>query len=229
MTDMKLGKVRNQDLIDLEILVKNKTKTSIEIDFSSESIPYTNITFYPLKKIELSPEEQTSVIASFRVEKPTDEDLTPLRIIAKTSQEKATLFLWYFFFPKSSEIVINLDTSDAKIDGENYYVGESYNANGRVYVPSTIVFDYLGFERHYDVKTKCMTITLEATGDSLEFISGEKEVVVNGKPVPVEKLEMIRDMRMHYPIRFIGELIGYSISWDGTKKTVTLIWKKEEK
>ncbi len=125
------------------------------------------------------------------------------------------------------EVVIHLDSTYGFVNKENKFIGQSYNSHGRVYVSDNLIFEYLQFERNYNPDTKCMTLTSPNGKDTLQFISGKEEVIVNDVPVPIDKLDMIRDMRMHFPIRFIGEFLGYTVTWDGTQKTVTLVWKAE--
>jgi hypothetical protein len=124
------------------------------------------------------------------------------------------------------EIVINLDSKYGFINQESKFIGQSYNSNGRVYVSDNLIFEYLKFERNYNPDIKCMTLVSPIERDTLQFISGKEEVIVNGDPVSVDKLDMIRDMRMHFPIRFIGEFLGYTVTWDGTQNTVTFLWDK---
>lgn len=91
----------------------------------------------------------------------------------------------------------------------------------RVMVPLRGIFEALGAEVTWHPKTR--TITAHKGGNEVRLTIGEFTVWVNNDPsyslgLPPE----IRNDRTLVPIRFISELFGAEVTWDGSKRAVSI-------
>jgi len=100
------------------------------------------------------------------------------------------------------------------------------NIGGRLYIGFEFYIHNLGYICEYHPLTNGMTLFL---GDNtLYFENGRDNIIVNGIPVPTEKLKTIIGGRTILPLRFLAEYAGYTVTWDPAEEKVTLLWEAED-
>ncbi len=101
---------------------------------------------------------------------------------------------------------------------------------GRTLLPIRWVAEPLGAEVGWDGKEKKVTVSL---GDVfIELWIGKPIARVNGVEKPIDPnnpkvVPLILNGRTMLPVRFVAENLGADVLWDGTTKTVTIIYPKE--
>jgi hypothetical protein len=137
----------------------------------------------------------------------------------------------YWYQSDYRKIVVWKDkTSYESIDANNLQINDIQIPkiiNGRMYLEAKF-FPLLGYIFQLHIQ-KNIAATLRIDENTLYFESGKDTVVINGEPVPIDnKLDIIHDMRMFLPIRFLAEYAGYEVMWDPAEEKVTLLWDKLE-
>ena len=135
----------------------------------------------------------------------------------------------YWYQSDYRKIVVWKDkTSYESIDANNSQINDIQVpkiVNGRMYLEAKF-FPLLGYLFQLHIQ-KNIAATLRIDENTLYFESGKDTVVINGEPVPIDnKLDIIHDMRMYLPIRFLAEYAGYEVMWDPAEEKVTLLWDK---
>jgi hypothetical protein len=136
----------------------------------------------------------------------------------------------YWYQSDYRKIVVWKDkTSYESIDANNSQINDIQVPkiiNGRMYLEAKF-FPLLGYIFQLHIQ-KNIAATLRIDENTLYFESGKNTVVINGEPVPIDnKLDIIHDMRMFLPIRFLAEYAGYEVMWDPAEEKVTLLWDKD--
>lgn len=90
--------------------------------------------------------------------------------------------------------------------------------NGRTLVPVRALFEYLDARVTWDDILGQVLITSETAVIILNLESNIASV--NGNSVTLDAAPVVINGRTLVPIRFISETLGYSISWDGSSRTV---------
>lgn len=79
-------------------------------------------------------------------------------------------------------------------------------------------------------------VTCKANGTSLTFTPGSSEVLVeytggelpgDGQIFPMDCAPYIKGGRTYVPVRFLGEILGYEVGWDGQFQTAVLLDRDE--
>lgn len=97
--------------------------------------------------------------------------------------------------------------------------------SGRTMVPLRFVGEAFGAAFEYDAIFKI--IDIDFNGQEIKMQIGKKVAFVNGKEISLDVAPYIVNGRTLVPIRFISEVFGSNVTWDGTTKTVTIIYPKE--
>ena len=101
---------------------------------------------------------------------------------------------------------------------------------GRTLLPIRWVAEPLGADVSWDGKERKVTVSLNDTtielwiGKPLARVNGEYKLIDPNNPKVVP---MIIKGRTMLPVRFVAENLGADVLWDGTTKTVTIIYPKE--
>lgn len=92
---------------------------------------------------------------------------------------------------------------------------------GRTLVPIRVISENIGATVGWDGKSKTVTVTMNQKVVMLKI--GNKYATVNGKNINLDVPAKILNGRTLVPLRFIGESLGATVTWDGTTRTVTII------
>jgi len=101
---------------------------------------------------------------------------------------------------------------------------------GRTLLPIRWVAEPLGADVSWDGEERKVTVSLNDT--TIELWIGKPTARVNGEYKPIDPnnpkvVPMILNGRTMLPVRFVAENLGADVLWDGTTKTVTIIYPKE--
>jgi hypothetical protein len=96
--------------------------------------------------------------------------------------------------------------------------------DGRTMVPLRFIGEAFDAEFTYDSVFKIIDINFGS--DKIKMQIGKNIAFVNGKEIKLDVVPYIVNGRTLVPIRFISETFGAEVVWDGTTKTVTIIYPK---
>jgi len=96
--------------------------------------------------------------------------------------------------------------------------------DGRTTVPLRFVGEAFGAEFTYDSVFKIIDINFGS--DKIKMQIGKNIAFVNGIEIKLDVAPYIVNGRTLVPIRFISEAFGAEVVWDGTTKTITIIYPK---
>jgi len=97
--------------------------------------------------------------------------------------------------------------------------------SGRTLVPLRAIFEALQAVVDYNPTTK--TITAKKGNTTVTLTIGSKSATINGTSVTLDVEAQIINGRTLVPVRFVSEALGEDISYDPTKKQVTVTTKLE--
>lgn len=92
---------------------------------------------------------------------------------------------------------------------------------GRLLVPVRPIAIALNASIDWDSKQHEVTIRKENT--AIKLRTGSRTAKVNQKDVLLETSPIISNNRVLVPLRFIGEIFGASVAWDGQSRTVSIL------
>lgn len=99
--------------------------------------------------------------------------------------------------------------------------GEVRNVKGNVMIPIRVVVEELGFDVEWDKQTR--TVTIQQTGTVLKLVVDKTTATVNGKEIKLAAAPMLATDTTLVPLRFVGEQMGLTVSWNNEKKAAYLI------
>lgn len=101
-------------------------------------------------------------------------------------------------------------------------VPSPYIIQGSTLVPMKKIFEALGAKIiHWDNETKTVTATKNQT--EIKYTIGETEAWINGHKVTFASIPgTIKEGTTFVPLRFISELLGATVGYDGNSRTVTI-------
>lgn len=108
------------------------------------------------------------------------------------------------------------------INGSNvtFTAGSPYLKNNSVLVPFRVVFEKLGLQVLWDVKTGTVTGTGSNLAISLKI--GSNRATVNGTVKKLTTAPVSTNGTTYIPLRFIAEATGGTATWDATSRSVTI-------
>lgn len=107
------------------------------------------------------------------------------------------------------------------------FAGAVKNVDGRIMVPFRPILQAMGAEVSYDTATK--TVSAVTSHNEFSFTIGQKEISIKENGVTTKKTMDVAPFinkaegTTYVPVRFIGESMGYFVSWDAQSKTVIII------
>lgn len=141
---------------------------------------------------------------------------------------KTFIFLLFFIFlcfPSLGKAAPGSRTVSKPI--EIYMDGKKLNADvspvildGRALVPLRVISENLGASVNWNNTAKTVDITT-FSGKILLKIN-DKTAIINGQKVALEVPATIIKGRTMVPLRFIGESLGATVSWDNTRRVVSI-------
>lgn len=96
--------------------------------------------------------------------------------------------------------------------------------NNRVLVPVRVIFDEFGADVRWDNSLRQAIITTKKS--VIIFTIDSKYAYVDGVSFLLDSPAKIIDNRTFVPIRFLSERLKYNVSWNATKRTVTITGNK---
>ncbi|MBD2845052.1 copper amine oxidase N-terminal domain-containing protein [Paenibacillus sp. IB182496] len=97
---------------------------------------------------------------------------------------------------------------------------EPFIERGTTYVPLRFMSEAVGADIRWDNTTK--TAWIMTGGNTAEFWAGMDEMELNGERMDVGHEVKLRDGRVQIPLRFITELLGWSVHYNGADGSITL-------
>jgi len=110
-----------------------------------------------------------------------------------------------------------------QVYADNQYLPMSVapvNKNGTVLVPFRSLFESMGLSIEWDPAAK--SITGSKTGLVIKLTIGEKTAYVNGQAKQLTVAPQIEKGSTYVPLRFVGEALGKTVSWDGKSASVNI-------
>ncbi|CAN7459299.1 copper amine oxidase N-terminal domain-containing protein [Paenibacillus sp. LjRoot56] len=92
--------------------------------------------------------------------------------------------------------------------------------DGSTLVPLRALFEKFGMKVYWDASTQ--TITGTKDGLNIQMQVGEKNATVNGQSVTLEVPPTIIEGSTLVPLRFVGEVSGNEIGWDGVNHRINV-------
>ena len=97
--------------------------------------------------------------------------------------------------------------------------------SGRLLIPARVVSEQLGAQVKW-LKAK-NTVQITKGKSVIELAVGAKQVKVSGKTVQIDSPVQIINSRIYVPLRFIGESLGATVSWDKKANTASIKAKSQ--
>ncbi|MDN4069133.1 N-acetylmuramoyl-L-alanine amidase family protein [Paenibacillus vini] len=130
--------------------------------------------------------------------------------------------MFLFIFPQWGQAAAG--STSIYLDGKALELpknGEVQNVNGNVMIPIRVVVEELGFVVDWDKKTR--TITIQQSDTQLKLVVGQSTALVNGTKVKLAAAPKLVSDTTIVPLRFVGEQMGLTVTWDNVKKSAHLI------
>lgn len=244
-TSLKL--LSNPDIINVTAVdaAGNSSQASITVAFDTTPPPLTitkPLMFQQVSKLPLVVEGNTEPGASVTVngEKASVDEtgnykcllsalpegvITSIEVIATDAAGNTTKRVVSVKYSKSISVILQISNTFALVNGQTFTLEAApVISSGRTMVPLRFVGESFGAEFTYEPLTKTIDITFGS--DKITMQIGNKTASVNGTLVALDVAPYIVNGRTLVPIRFISEAFGAEVVWDGTTKTVTIIYPK---
>jgi len=165
-------------------------------------------------------------IFTYLLTKLPEGTLSTIEVVATDAAGNFTKRSVSVKFSKSVVLILQVSNVFALINGQTKTLeAPPIISSGRTMVPLRFIGEIFGAEFEYEPITKTIDITFGS--DKITMQIGKKTAVVNGKQVELDVAPYIVNGRTLVPIRFILETFGADVVWDGTTKTVTIIYPKQ--
>ena len=126
-----------------------------------------------------------------------------------------------------TKLSFTLGSSIYDVNGQKMSMdAEPVNIGGRIFLPARYAVEPLGGTISYDSSKKMVVISFGTI--EIQMTIGNNIAKINGSNVKIDLenpgiVPVIRNGRTMLPLRFIGESLGCSVTWDDATKTATLI------
>ena len=118
---------------------------------------------------------------------------------------------------KSKEIAIKINGNKIKYDVEPFI-----DTSNRIQVPVRLIAEQLGCQVLWEENGKSDTVTIKKNGVVIELKIGEKTALHNSEPVQLDTVAFIKDGKTFVPLRFVSEVLGCTVNWDGNNWLVEI-------
>ncbi len=163
---------------------------------------------------------------SFALSTLPEGELSKIEVVATDAAGNSTKQVVSVKYSKTTIIRLQVGNKSALINDSTYTLEASPTiVSGRTMVPLRFIGEAFGATFNYDSIFKIVDINFN--GQEIKMQVGNKLAFVNGKSMALDVAPYIVNGRTLVPIRFISEVFGADVSWDGTTKTVTIIYPKE--
>lgn len=96
------------------------------------------------------------------------------------------------------------------------------DVSGRTQVPVRFIAEQLGCEVLWEVNNLHNTVTIKKDQTTINLKIGEKVAYLNGKAQAIDTAAFIKDGRTFVPVRFVSEILGAQVDWDGAGNKVII-------
>lgn len=115
------------------------------------------------------------------------------------------------------------------MDGEKIWFPDAQafsDENNRTLVPVRFVAEKMKAKVGWEPQTK--TVPIEQGDQRIRLTIGENKVTVNGEDVTFDTKAIMSGGRTFVPLRFVSEVLGVEVNWDGATSTVVISTKEKE-
>lgn len=116
-----------------------------------------------------------------------------------------------------SDITVKVNGKEISFPDQQPYI----NAQQRTMVPVRFVSENMSAKVDWDGKQ----VIIQKDGNKIILKPGEKWATVNGKKVTFDTKAEFKNSRVMVPLRFVSEILGAAVSWDGASRTVEITAK----
>ncbi|WP_127583927.1 stalk domain-containing protein [Paenibacillus koleovorans] len=120
-------------------------------------------------------------------------------------------------FPVTSQVSVTIDQADQSFEQPPVIINEN------TLTPLRAIFEKMGATVSWNPDTRTATGT--KNGKTVSLSIGSKTAFVNGKPQQLEESAQLVNGYTMAPARFIGEVFGGEVVWDGRTRTVIITTK----
>ncbi len=195
-----------------------------------KEIAYTNLNYETIKVADPNTEEDVArKPVSFLFDSSVNKKMLGMKFILEKNINKGS---GHFNFteleflkatekaePEKYTLVIG-SKEITSLKGNKTLDVAPYIDNGSTLIPLRGLVEEMGAEIGWDGATQTITITKGVTIITLQI--GSKAVKVSGKTQQLPVAPVITESRTFIPVRFVSEVLGYEVGWDGATQTVTI-------
>ena len=118
-------------------------------------------------------------------------------------------------------VLMTLDSEWAMINSEPFKLEQApVIIGGRTMVPLRFITEALGLEITWEAETR--SVLVEKDGNLIRLFIDSHTAELNGKSIMVDVPPTILNGRTLVPVRFVSEVLGYSVGWEGRTSEVTI-------
>lgn len=118
-------------------------------------------------------------------------------------------------------VVLQIGKTTATINGKsNRLDAAPYITANRTYVPLRFIGEAFGAKVTWDGKSQ--TVSIASGSKNIKLTVNKTVAYRNGAKVTLDAAPQIKNGRTFVPVRFISEVLGYKLNWNGATKTVTV-------
>ncbi|MFS0726387.1 copper amine oxidase N-terminal domain-containing protein [Paenibacillus sp. 1P07SE] len=128
-------------------------------------------------------------------------------------------------FAEESRLALYIGASEFTLNGETFDIDPGYNTapaliDGGAYLPVRFLTEAVGGTIGWEPTTQ--TVTVNTAHVTMEMSIGDTTAVVGGEEQQLLGAPYIANGRTMLPFRFIGEALGFDVSWDGKSGEIGL-------
>lgn len=115
------------------------------------------------------------------------------------------------------------------LDGQKIWFPDAQafvDENERTLVPVRFVAEKMNAKVGWEPRTQ--TVPIEKGEQNIRLTVGESKAVVNGQEVTFDTKAVFSGERTFVPLRFVSEVLGAEVKWDGPTSTVFISTKDQE-
>jgi len=155
----------------------------------------------------------------------TTEGLNSIDVIAEDLAGNRARQVIPINYVAKTKLILQVDNKNAVLNDKAIQLDAPPKiVNGRTLVPIRTIATAFNAEITWEPVFKLVIIKL---GDTVIYLQiGTKYASVNGKKVDLDVAPQIINNYTYVPLRFISESLNASVEWDGTTKTIIIIYPK---
>jgi hypothetical protein len=128
-------------------------------------------------------------------------------------------------FSVESRLALRIGEPSFTLNGGTFEIDPGYGTTpvlreDRAYLPVRFLTEAVGGSVHWHSGTNKVEVSSSRT--KLELTIGDTKILVNGEERILDSAPFVSGNRTMLPFRFIGEALGFDVSWDGQMKEIGL-------